>query len=308
MKRYVILLILLSFLLTGCITVIPGETQTEAPATTDPTEESTVAQPVTGWVEEAGQTFYIREDGSRQIGWLELNDTRYYLDADGVLQTGWLELDGEVYYLKDDGSIARGKFVVEDRAYYFTSTGAKVIVANPWNIIPSDYEADLIAAENGHRVDKSCRDALLQMLADCRTAGYDAQIADAYRTHEDQVWLYNQKVNSYLDLGYSIADARKKAATVSAMPGTSEHEMGLAVDLVDSSYWVLEEEQENTPAQKWLLEHSWKYGFILRYPKGKTEFTGIVYEPWHYRYVGEKLAKELHELNLCLEEYLANLS
>jgi len=307
MKRYFVLLILLAFLLTGCITVIPGQSQTD-PNGGKSTEPSAEATKPTGWVKEAGQTYYIGEDGNRHTGWLELNNTRYYLDSNGVLQTGWLELDGKTYYLKTDGSIARGKLVLDNRAYYFTSTGARIIVANPWNIIPSDYTPDLVVAESGHRVDSSCRDDLIKMLTDCRAAGFDAQIADAYRTREDQIYLYNRKVNYYLDLGYSPADARKEAATISAMPGTSEHEMGLAVDLVDSSYWVLDEAQENTPAQKWLIQHSWEYGFILRYPTGKTEFTGIIYEPWHYRYVGKELAKELHDLDLCLEEYLANLS
>ena len=307
MKRYIILLITLSFLLSGCITLIPGQTQTDPQGgkTTAPSTEDT--QP-TGWVQEAGKTYYLDADGNRHTGWLELDGTRYYLNAMGELQTGWLELDGQTYYLKNDGSIARGKLVIGDRAYYFTSTGARIIVANPWNIIPSDYAPDLVVAENGHKVDSSCKDALLKMLQDCRNAGFDAQIADAYRSHETQIWLYNRKVNYYLDLGYSLADARKEAATISAMPGTSEHEMGLAVDLVDNSYWELDEAQEDTPAQKWLMEHSWEYGFILRYPTGKKEFTGIIYEPWHYRYVGKELAKELHDLDLCLEEYLDKLS
>ena len=93
-----------------------------------------------------------------------------------------------------------------------------------------------------------------------------------------------------------------------ARPGTSEHELGLAVDIIDTQLWDLVEEQENLPAQQWLMENSWKYGFIFRYPKDKIEITGIIYEPWHYRYVGKELAAEIHESGLTLEEYLANLS
>ena len=99
-------------------------------------------------------------------------------------------------------------------------------------------------------------------------------------------------------------DAEKEAGTVVAVPGTSEHQLGLALDIIDNSNWVLDWSQENTKTQQWLMAHSWEYGWVLRYPNGKTELTGIIYEPWHYRYVGREIAAELHELDLCLEEYL----
>ena len=83
--------------------------------------------------------------------------------------------------------------------------------------------------------------------------------------------------------------------------------MGLAVDLVDRNYQQLDESQENTPAQKWLMEHCWEYGFILRYPNSKSEITGIIYEPWHYRYVGVEEALKIRDSGLCLEEYLESL-
>ena len=89
-----------------------------------------------------------------------------------------------------------------------------------------------------------------------------------------------------------------------AIPGTSEHEIGLAVDIVDVKYQLLEENQEKTETQKWLMKNCWKYGFILRYPKDKQEITGVIYEPWHYRFVGKENAKMIMKNNLCLEEYL----
>jgi len=91
---------------------------------------------------------------------------------------------------------------------------------------------------------------------------------------------------------------------VVAVPGTSEHQLGLAVDLVDLDNQNLNESQEKTAVQKWLLENSWKYGFILRYPNDKRKLTGIIYEPWHYRYVGKDAAREIYETGVCLEEYL----
>jgi D-alanyl-D-alanine carboxypeptidase len=108
--------------------------------------------------------------------------------------------------------------------------------------------------------------------------------------------------------GYSREEAERIAATVSAIPGTSEHQLGLAVDIIDTGIWGLVQEQEDLAGQQWLMENCWRYGFILRYPKNKTDETGIIYEPWHYRYVGIELAEELRECGLTLEAYLAALS
>lgn len=305
MKRLFLLLLLTAFFLTGCITVLPGQTEDTTP--TLPTGATQATAPGTGWVKEGAQTFYKNEDGSFYKGWLELNDTRYYLDEQGVLQTGWLELDGETYYLRPNGSITRGKAQIDGKTYYFTASGASILMVNPWNFLPADYAPDLVSAEDGYLVDSACKDDLLQMLSDCRKAGFDARITSAYRSQNTQIELYNNKVWYYINKGYSEAEARKEAGTIIAVPGTSEHQLGLAVDLVDSSYWVLDEAQENTPAQKWLMEHCWEYGFILRYPNDKTASTGIIYEPWHYRYVGKELAQELKPTGLCLEEYFSLL-
>ena len=98
--------------------------------------------------------------------------------------------------------------------------------------------------------------------------------------------------------------ARIAAAREVAAPGTSEHQLGLSVDIIDSEYTVLDEAQANTPTQQWLMKNSWRYGFILRYPEGKSEITGIIYEPWHYRYVGKEAKEDIYESGLCLEEWL----
>lgn len=104
--------------------------------------------------------------------------------------------------------------------------------------------------------------------------------------------------------GLSQTEAQKQAATEAAVPGTSEHQLGLAVDLVDASYQVLDEAQASTPAQQWLMAHCWEYGFILRYPAEKQDITGIIYEPWHYRYVGRDHAQAIRQSGQCLEEFL----
>ena len=158
------------------------------------------------------------------------------------------------------------------------------------------------------QVDRSCVDDLMQMIDDCNAQCPKAVVVSAYRDFDHQTRNYNRKVNYYLNKGYSRADAEKEAATVVAVPGTSEHQLGLAVDIIDNRLWDLVEAQENQPAQKWLLENSWRYGFIFRYPKDKLDITGIIYEPWHYRYVGRELAEEIYNTGLTFEEYLASLN
>ena len=122
---------------------------------------------------------------------------------------------------------------------------------------------------------------LQQMMDDCRDEGLDPIICSSYRSHRKQKILYEQKIYDLLNEGYSQTKAKNEAATVVAIPGTSEHEIGLAVDIVDDNY-----------------------GFILRYPENKKKITGVIYEPWHYRYVGKTAAKEIMSKGICLEEYL----
>ena len=153
-------------------------------------------------------------------------------------------------------------------------------------------------------MDERCAAALEQMLADCRAAGLSPAVCSAYRTEQQQKVLFNQETVRWMALGMPLSEAQRAAAKSTAAPGTSEHQTGLAVDLVDNGYWVLDDTQADRPTQKWLMEHCWEYGFILRYPRDKANITGIVYEPWHYRYVGVEAAKAMRDQGLCLEEYL----
>lgn len=289
--------ILLCIALFGCSAELPVETtlppETTAEPTTVVTTEPTTVPVITGWVEE--------------------NGSRYYYDSEGNPVTGWLELDGSTYYFRQDGTMATGEVIIDGTACHFTSQGKRVILVNPWNYIPADYEPDLVSLTSAHgvqgsMVDKSCYDALIAMIDDCNKECPKAYVVSSYRTHQNQVDNYNRKVQYYVNQGYDYETAKLEAATIIAIPGTSEHQLGLAVDIIDTRLWSLVREQENLPAQKWLLENSWKYGFILRYPSSKIDVTGIIYEPWHYRYVGKELAAELHELNITLEEYIHSLT
>ena len=178
-------------------------------------------------------------------------------------------------------------------------------LANQSHPLPEDWSVETSTLSNGLKVDARIYDDLTQMLADCAKAGYSALVCSAYRTIKKQTELFERKIKSFMSDGLSHDEAYTAASAIVAIPGTSEHNLGLAVDICASEYQLLNEAQADTPAQKWLMEHCWEYGFILRYPKGKQDITGIIYEPWHYRYVGRDLAQEITESGLCLEEYLA---
>lgn len=124
----------------------------------------------------------------------------------------------------------------------------------------------------------------------------------AFRPHSTQVSLFNRRVEQARQEGYS--DPKAEAARHVAVPGTSEHELGLAVDFNS----VDEQTFRNTAEAKWLAEHCTEYGFVIRYPEDKESVTGIIYEPWHLRYVGVENAKRMKELNMCLEEYVDRLN
>ena len=187
----------------------------------------------------------------------------------------------------------------------------------PWNLTLVNYEypleetfvpEKLAEVDNGYVADERIADALKKMIADARSTEDVRIIAlSGYRDYEYQKELFDNKVQRLQqEKGYSVDKARKEAATVVAVPGTSEHQLGLALDLVDARHVKLDESQENTNAYKWLYKHCAEYGFIVRYPNGKTDITGIIYEPWHFRYVGVDAATIIMEKGITLEEYLEN--
>ena len=180
----------------------------------------------------------------------------------------------------------------------------QLLLVNPWNEMPEDYAVTLKTLPDGMKVDERIYEDLNAMLQACRDAGLRPKICSAYRTMSKQTYLYNNKIARLQKAGYGKAAAQKEAGRWVARPGTSEHQLGLALDIVSSSYQALTKKQEKTAEQKWLMEHCWEYGFILRYPNEKSEITGIGYEPWHYRYVGAEPAGEIMSQGLCLEEYL----
>ena len=178
-------------------------------------------------------------------------------------------------------------------------------LVNPWNPLPADFSVELVPLKNGLKVDARIYNDLNAMLIDCWAAGLKPVVCSAYRPYSTQMRLYNNKIARLRAAGWSAEEAPVEAARWVAVPGTSEHQTGLALDLVSMSYQLLDEKQAETPEQQWFMAHSWEYGFILRYPEEKQAITGIGYEPWHYRYVGREVAAAMHQSGQCLEEYLA---
>jgi len=185
----------------------------------------------------------------------------------------------------------------------------KLVLVNQTHKLPEGHtvETSPLTGRSGYTFDSRAIASLEKMIADAAEEGLEIEVCSAYRTIEYQKNLIAAQVAKYVAQGMSQADAEAKTATEIIEPGASEHNLGLAVDLVAKSYQHLEDDQEDTAENKWLLKHCTEYGFILRYPRGKEEITGVIYEPWHFRYVGEAAAREIMEQGICLEEYLDEL-
>lgn len=173
-----------------------------------------------------------------------------------------------------------------------------LIIVNRWNELPEDYSVELTELSNGQKVDSRIYPYLQEMFDAARAEGVYPVVREGYRTKEEQQEILDDKIQTYINQGYSQSRAERTAKEWVALPGTSEHQLGIAVDInADKS------KCSNEEVYAWLAENAYKYGFILRYPLGKQEITGTSYEPWHYRYVGEEAALEIYEQGICLEEY-----
>ena len=141
------------------------------------------------------------------------------------------------------------------------------------------------------------------MLSDAQAYGYRYWIASAYRSAEKQQRLVDEDVQSEMKKGLSYDEALRQTYKETMPAGHSEHETGLALDILCSDNTNMDISQAEEPANIWLKENSYRYGFILRYPKEKEAITGIAYEPWHFRYVGKKAAAYMTKHTLTLEEF-----
>ena len=186
-----------------------------------------------------------------------------------------------------------------------------LVLVNHTSKMPDDYTFDTKECGSATAVNKTLQtvacDAFLSMQKAAAADGVTVWMQSGYRSVKYQTSLYERKTKYYLDKGYDNATAKEKAAAVVNPPGYSEHNCGLAADLNSPEHTGLDEGFEKTAAFRWLCEHAGDYGFILRYPKDAEDKTEIIYEPWHWRYVGVENAAKINASGLCFEDYIETL-
>lgn len=182
-----------------------------------------------------------------------------------------------------------------------------LLLVNKTHPVPDGYEVPLTTIKGSMKCDERVLEPLINMLDGALSDGVNLVVCSPFRDYQLQEKLFLRKVNAYMSYGMSYLEAYKKASTDVIVPGASEHQLGIAFDIVVDYHAVLDADFGNTPGGIWLKEHCAEYGFILRYPKGKENITGIEYEPWHFRYVGEDAASYIMENDVTLEEFLDNL-
>ena len=170
--------------------------------------------------------------------------------------------------------------------------------------VEDDYNVEFTLLGDGQMVDSRCVDDLEAMLEACRRAGGKPVVAASFRTWGAQERAWEEALDAMVRGGLSREQAEQRLERQTELPGYSEHQLGLAVDIEEQGSEPEKAQQADTATLRWLQENSWRYGFILRYPENKTEITGKDYRPWHYRYVGREAAQQIHELDLSLEEYI----
>ena len=194
--------------------------------------------------------------------------------------------------------------------YEFKKDDWRLLLINKQHPVPDGYEVELgnINTMKGvMQCDARIIDDLLNMLQSAKEDGVYLQICSPYRDYAYQEMLFDRKINLYMSIGYSYMEAYMIGSQVVTVPGASEHQLGLALDIVCNTYTALDQGFGNTEAGKWLQEHSREYGFILRYPEGKEYITGIDFEPWHFRYVGVEAATVIMDEGITLEEFVERL-
>ena len=191
--------------------------------------------------------------------------------------------------------------VFED--YEFDSSDWRLVLINKQHPIPENYSFNLGVIKDGMLCDDRILNDLLTMMQAAKDDGINLAIKSPYRTDSRQENNFNTRIKQYMGQGYSYMEAYKLTSQVITVPGASEHQVGLALDIVCDTYGSLSAGFGDTKAGQWLAEHSCEYGFIVRYPKGKEYITSIDYEPWHFRYVGREAAMIIKEEGICLEEF-----
>lgn len=225
---------------------------------------------------------------------------------DGLIETISLE-DFVVTESDSDENTIEEQSTSEDadgaQSCTFSKDDWKLILVNKQHPIPEDYEFPLGDLNSNMHCDQRIISSLYDMFKAASADGVNLIICSPYRNRSRQEMLFSNKIDYYMEAGFSYMDSYNLSSQAVTIPGSSEHQIGLAIDIVSDSYSALDERFGETLAGKWLAQNSYKYGFIVRYPAGKEDITSIEYEPWHFRYVGVDAATVIHEENICLEEF-----
>ncbi len=199
---------------------------------------------------------------------------------------------------------ANAESIEETNDFLFSADDWRLILINKQHPIPEDYTFTLGTIKGSMQCDERIIKELLGMLQGAKNDGVNLVICSPYRDLNRQEILFNRKIEAYMKKGMSYLEAYKLSSQAVTVPGASEHQIGLAIDIISNNYASLDEGFANTEAGKWLNEHSHEYGFILRYPKGKEYITSIEFEPWHFRYVGKEAATVISHEGITLEEFV----
>ena len=240
-----------------------------------------------------GEDIYYTEDMEFSDEVFEEEEGLYSVDE--ILQDSKLD-----YYLGSNANLAEG--------HDFSKDDWNLLLVNKQHPVPEDHTFELGTIAGAMECDARILPELFAMLKAAKDEGISLSVCSPYRDISRQKILFDRKIKLHMGNGYSYMEAYKKASQIVTVPGASEHQIGLAVDIISSDYTSLDEGFGKTAAGKWLKEHSKEYGFILRYPKGKEYITGIDFEPWHFRYVGKEAATIIMDNGITLEEFVESIS
>ena len=242
----------------------------------------------------------VESDSQEILYTEELNDD-YLNDEEGLYSVDEILQDSQIsYYIDNESGLSEGQV--------FSKDDWNLLLVNKQHPVPENHTFELGTIAGAMECDARILPELFAMLKAAKDEGILLSVCSPYRDISRQKILFDRKIKLHMGNGHSYMEAYKKASQIVTVPGASEHQIGLALDIISSDYTALDEGFGNTAAGKWLKEHSKEYGFILRYPKGKEYITGIDFEPWHFRYVGKEAATIIMDNEITLEEFVESIS
>lgn len=311
MKKIVSYVVLLGILILGMIMVYPNIKTTENTTSEEKEQEIEVNKEVISKDNDTTESMdytlkYSISDLNMRTGPSTEYETIQRIPLGEEVKVIAQENDWDQIMYKDQTGYVSSKYLIDSKeevednvmsAFYEVENEETleainiidgILLVNKTYGLPANYNPgeNSVAVEKLHEMIQAAKEEI----------GKNIMSVSGFRTYEYQKGLYNN---------YVARDGKEKADKYSAQPGYSEHQTGLAFDIggEEQKYWV-NDSFADTAEARWLSENAHKYGFILRYPKGKSDITGYKYEPWHFRYVGVEHATEIYENDLTLEEYL----